>query len=1060
MKELQSKVVFAPAGSGKTEQLSERYIQLLRQNVPPERILTITFTDKAATEMKERILKKAAETDPQLSHLLRDNILKLRISTIHSFCFSLVRRFAHLLDMDPNPQALTDSDSLWQQTKYDTLMKIAEENIDSEEYRLLLDLITTETKQDWNKLAELFDRLFKRRTALRCITFPDEMESEITELAYQLKNHPVGKDRIDNYNVLFPDNFTPDTIERTCCHLKEYESEFLTQSKTPLRRGLSPEEKEWTELMARYRRLLLYARAQHHFHKQFSLFRKIFLKAYEKVKQELGRVDYDDMELLALNLISRHDEWQNILYVFDERTDHILVDEFQDTSSLQWEIIDKLTEEWRSGEGAKAAKCVVPTIFIVGDDKQSIYLFRGANVEVFTKAAERLENWLGKERFVRITLENNYRSLPAIIDFNNALFSRLMAPGHETTAWRTRYAPFICQRTKSGPGRVEIILHPAEKKLRLPECRNLDAQTVARRIRQLVDTGYKIYERQSDGSETPRPCCYRDIAVLIRSRTQLDAIEKALRAYQVPFLVIGGTGFYDEPEIRYLVALTSFLIDPVDDIALYITLRSPLFNIKEKDLLVISNAQYPNKDFLPTLWERISRFAIDNPELTTAVQILSTALSRVNYEPLHLLIDRILTQTRGWERFWEPQRAANVKKYLQIIQNMELEGINPYRIKKFLELDKDEARADVTISGMDVVQIMTVHSAKGLQFPIVFHPGLHERILSRTSKEKLIIDETVNEQGIVEAKAFYLPEGDGHPAFQTFLEKQIEEEKRVFYVACTRARDGLFLTGIWQTTAHNDEDEEEKTKLDWLKKHLGLSFDGERFKLTNADINNVYCVNAATIPEPALPVPKTKEASPPVLKKGPVQPVTLTQVRSVTRYTPRDHYRHHPEAIVLGDVFHRLFELFSNNQLTPEHPTLKQEIVRLLNQNFIPPDRLDELTQAVLKHINRIKKSPLWEIIKPQPDSFAELPLMYQEGDTIWNCRIDRLIVLSDEVRVYDYKTFPVREKEIPGLIQEYYDLQLKHYSAAVTAMYPDKKIKTFLVFTSILRIVPVPTET
>ncbi|MCL6466451.1 MAG: UvrD-helicase domain-containing protein, partial [candidate division WOR-3 bacterium] len=800
MSGLQSKVVFAPAGSGKTEQLSERYIQLLRQNVPPERILTITFTDKAATEMKERILKKAAETDPQLSQLLRDNILKLRISTIHSFCFSLVRRFAHLLDMDPNPQALTDSDSLWQQTKYDTLMKIAEENIDSKEYRLLLDLITTETKQNWNELAELFDRLFKRRTALRRITIPKESEQEIAELAYQLKNHPVGKDQIDNYKILFPDNFTPETIECTWRHLERYKSVFLTSGDEPRRRGFSSEEQKWAQLMARYRRLLLNTLVQDQFEQQFWLFREIFLKAYEKVKQELGQVDYDDMELLALNLISHHDEWQNILYVFDERTDHILVDEFQDTSYLQWEIIDKLTEEWRSGEGAKAAKGVVPTIFIVGDDKQSIYLFRGANVEVFTKAAERLENWLGKERFVRITLENNYRSLPAIIDFNNALFSRLMAPGLKATAWRTRYAPFICQRTKSGPGRVEIILHPAEEELKIQECRNLDARTVARRIRELIDTGYQIYERQSDGSETPRPCCYQDIAILIRSRTQLDAIERALRAYQVPFLVVGGTGFYQEPEIRYLAALTSFLIDPVDDIALYITLRSPLFSIKEKDLLVISNAQYPDKDFLPTLWERISRFATDNAELATAVQILSTALSRVNYQPLHLLLDQILTQTRGWEKFWEPQRAANVRKYLQIIQNMELDGINPYRIKKFLELnDKDEARADVTISGMDVVQIMTVHAAKGLQFPIVFHPGLHEEILSQnSSKEKLIINETVNEQGVVEAQAFYLPDNKirkGHPVFLTFLEKQIEEEKRVFYVACTRARDGLFLTG-------------------------------------------------------------------------------------------------------------------------------------------------------------------------------------------------------------------------------------------------------------------------
>lgn len=1062
MNELQSKVVFAPAGSGKTEQLSERYIQLLRQNVPPERILTITFTDKAATEMKERILKKAAETDPKLSQLVRDNILKLRISTIHSFCFSLVRRFAYLLDIDPNPQALTDAESLWSQTKYDTLMKIAEENVDSNEYHLLLDLITTETKQNWDKLSELFNQLFKRRIATLRVTIQNRMAQEICELACQLKEHPVGNDKIDNYHLLFPDNFTPETIEYAYRHLQNHELTFLTKNKDPRRQGFTTEERKWAQLMTRYRWLLLNARAQYQFAKQFWLFREIFLKAYEGMKRELGQVDYDDMELLALKLISQHDEWQNILYAFDERTDHILVDEFQDTSFLQWEIIDKLTEEWRAGAGAKTAKGITPTIFIVGDDKQSIYLFRGANVEVFTRAAERLENWLGKEKFNRTTLKNNYRSLPAIIDFTNTLFSRLMAPEPEQPAWCTRYAPFVCQRTRSGPGRVEIVLHPPEEKINSPESRQIDARIVARRIRALIDNGYQIYERQSNGSETPRPCRYQDIAILIRNRTQLDAIEKALRDYSIPFLVVGGTGFYQEAEIRYLAALTSFLIDPADDIALYITLRSPLFSIKEKDLLVISNAQYPDKDFPPTLWERVSQFATDNHELATAVQILNTALSRVNYEPLHLIVDRILTQTRAWEKFWEPQRAANVKKFLQIIQNMELEGINLYRIKKFLEdSEKDEARADVTISGMDVVQIMTVHAAKGLQFPIVFHPGLNEEILARKSyKEDLIIDETINEQGIVEAQAYYLPDSDvrkSHPVFQTVLEKQIEEEKRVFYVACTRACDALFLTGVWQISTKTDG--KEKIKLDWLKKYLGLTFDGKEFKLENANIENVYCINATTIPEPVLPAPEVKEEPKPVVKKGPIQRVTLPQIRSVTRYTPHDHSRHHPEAIVLGDVFHHLFEMFSTRRLAPEDPALKQEIMRLLRQNPIPQDRLDKLMQLVTAQINRIKKSPLWEIIKPQPDSFAELPLMYQDGATLWNCRIDRLIVLPNEVRVYDYKTFPIKETEIPTLTQEYYELQLKHYAAAARSMFPDKKVNVYLVFTSALRIVPVPAE-
>ena len=122
-----------------------------------------------------------------------------------------------------------------------------------------------------------------------------------------------------------------------------------------------------------------------------------------------------------------HPEWQNILYSFDEHTDHILVDEFQDTNSIQWQIIDKLTEEWRSGIGSKRSKGKTPTIFLVGDDKQSIYLFRGANAGVFEEAKSRLSEWLGNEYHFEKAKEN-FRSLPAIINFTNALFEKLMPP--------------------------------------------------------------------------------------------------------------------------------------------------------------------------------------------------------------------------------------------------------------------------------------------------------------------------------------------------------------------------------------------------------------------------------------------------------------------------------------------------------------------------------------------------------------------------------------------------------------------------------------------------------
>ncbi|MGQ9678911.1 MAG: UvrD-helicase domain-containing protein, partial [bacterium] len=652
-------------------------------------------------------------------------------------------------------------------------------------------------------------------------------------------------------------------------------------------------------------------------------------------------------------------------------------------------------------------------------------------------------------------------SLKAIIDFTNKLFSRLMESDSDGAAWRTRYAPFTCQRANCALGRVEIILQPHEEKILSEERRKIDAQIVARRIRMLVDSGYQIYETGPDKVETPRQCSYRDIAILIRNRNQLNSIEEELRVHQIPFLVIGGTGFYQEPEIRYLVALTSFLIDPADDLALYITLRGPLFLIDEKELfLACAGKGDTESNSFSLLWGKITRYAQPNTPLAIAIQTLARALSRVHYEPLYLIIDRLLTVTRGWEKFWEPQRTANVKKFLQIIQNQELAGAHPYHIKNFLELDeKDEARADVTTIGMDVVQIMTVHAAKGLQFPIVFHPGLEEKIISpAVHQERLTIEEKVNENDTVETQIFYCPESalrKTHPVFQTAQEKQLEEEKRVFYVACTRARDALFLIGTWDVKNSDKIENNEKTKLDWLKNHLGLTFDKDNFRL-NEPIDGVFCVNATTLPDAPPPPQKTKEKPLPRIKKGPVPQGITTLVRSVTRYTPKDHIRHHPESIALGDIYHRLFELISLEKLSLESPELSNEITRLLYQNIIPRALLGKLTRRVIRKLHQLKNSPAWEVIKPQPNSYAELPLMYQDGTTLWIGRIDRLILKPDEVRIYDYKTFPVEEKEIPALKQEYYENQLKHYAAACAELFPGRRIKTFLVFIHKLRIEPV----
>ncbi len=1055
---IRHKVVFAPAGSGKTQQLSNRYITLLTAGIPPERILTLTFTEKAAAEMKERIFSELEKKDPTLLRFLRDNALKLRISTIHSFCLSLVRRFAPLLDLDPRVEVLSDTSTAWESAKYDVLMQVAENERNSQDYAGLIDLVTRNRIQGWTRLSELFDSLFARRVAVqrgRMVA----TDAGLADLAARLRASPVGRARVEGYSRLFPGELSDKSIEDVFRLLEEHADIYRTGSGTPRVRGCSDEEQTWNREMCAYRDCVATAVWEAEFARALELFQQRFLAAYTQGKHRSGFVDYDDMEYLAWQVLNQEDEWQNILRAFDEHTDHILVDEFQDTSFLQWGIIDKLTEEWRSGEGAKSELGIRPTIFIVGDEKQSIYLFRDAKVQVFAEAANKLEEWVGKGSLERETLEKNYRSLDSIIDFSNTLFSRLMSP--QTPGgqpWRTKYAPFSRARNNPDPGRVELVL--ARSDGNVAERRQLEATLIARRIRSLVSsapaartsslaptTSLTVYDK-GEAAEVGRPCKYEDIAILIRSRTLLAPIEDALREAGIPLLVLGGSGFYEEDEVRYLRSLLSFLVDPADDVALYVTLRGPFFDIPERDLFMANRstdaAHDSSQGTCQFLWGRIQ--ASPGSKVNEAVTALRTWLERVHKEPLARILSRAIEERKVWARFWEPQREANVRKFLTIVEDMEAVGEHPLRILNALEqAGADEAKADVRVEDMPGVQILTVHAAKGLQFPVVFLPGLDAEIRSAgSSGDKLVVEEK-NQN---EVQVSYIPDARirrEHELHRQHIAQEYEEEKRIFYVGCTRARDALFLTGTW------NERTLRKTRLEWLVQHLGLHETAGGFALDPA-LSNVTCITAADIPDSATVAPVARDHGPVLHRiQRSSSPAAAPVVRSVTRNLPRDFRQHGEENVGLGEVIHKVLEEVSSGKLTADSSQLAAEVGRLL--------RLHGLDLSLSSSIESIVRSlalnvECWKVIRPQPDSFAELPIMYSDGTTTFTGRIDRAIVTRDEVRIYDYKTFPVKRRELPALTHEYYDSQLRFYEQACLRLFPDRGVSSYLIFTALPAIV------
>jgi len=922
-------IISSPAGSGKTEKLARRYISLLLDGSDIEKILCITFTEKAAAEMKERILNIVEKENPELLPVIKEKMPLMRISTIHSFCLKLLKRFSIELGVDPSLDVMDEFEAalLWSEAVYECVME--EKDKPARFYELMKD----RGIKGWDKVFSTLNILYAKR--------------------------PVSE-------LLLKTEYTVDNRE----------------------------EKRILELYTKC------------------------LKQYKDKKLARHLLDFDDLEIMAYEALVTHPEWQNILYSFDEHTDHILVDEFQDTNLMQWKIIDKLTEEWRSGLGSKRSRGKIPTIFLVGDDKQSIYLFRGADAGIFEEAKNRLSEWLGNEYHFEEAKEN-FRSLPKIIAFTNALFEKLMPPSvHET--WRTRYAPF--EATRSGEGRVELVLTEAGENIKKSRMR--EASVLARRIKSLAG----VYEISN--GDKKMPCAFGDMAVLLRKRTHLAALESALRKEGLPFVVVKGIGFYDEPEVALLRELLSFIIDPCDDYSLFCVLRSPLFGVDYENLLNLISEN--DQLLLNKLQAQL--------ELAGAFRIINNWMEKSKNTPLAIILEEALTETEGWKYFREKQRQANIKKFIKLIESYESAGFSSLEIREKLikARAEDEPKANINTEGMNAVKIMTIHAAKGLQFPMVFLPSLDEADTPRTNS--IVIDEEGGRISIAYEEDS--AKRKNITAFARRKEKELEEGKRLFYVAVTRARDFLCMLGAL------NKEKSPVGRLAYLTENFdilkrgGIADKTDFFEiLTEEKIDKLH---SAVQPSAVSPRPSAKYTASEFIHTEPLTYMPDIKWRDVTE--DLDLRITHGEGwVMLGRVFHRLFEELSRGILPPE--AVNERARSLLKNEFLPEGDLLKFSGIVSDDFKTLKTDKyLDNIILPRENSFAELPFILQKGNTVFRGRIDRIIIGDNTAVIYDYKTFPVKDEELP-LLSEKYRFQMDIYKEAAGKIL-SRKTKAYLLFT------------
>jgi len=1019
----QSLVVASPAGSGKTQKLAERYVALLESGVPPERILAITFTDKAAAEMKDRVLDILRERLPELHERIQPKLSRFRILTVHAFARSVLERFAFELGLAPNLQMLdaVEAGLMREEVIREGLVALGGE--DNEAARWVRHLTLT---QGWSmvqrRIRALFQHIPQSYLAFEAGGYLARYRAALAALRSQW-----GEEfwQASGFSSLPDPSDERGHLRAVLALLKTLAKRFLTNEGKLRKRLPRGERKDFFRLaqaFERYHREFWLWHAQVHTKGFLHVFRYL-VGRYERRKRRLRVLDFGDLEYKLYRVLYFSPNWSNVLASFDEQTDHILVDEFQDTNGLQWAIISKLIEEWRAGMGAKRELGKTPTIFLVGDVRQSIYLFRGANVEVFNRAARELAHWM-QAGFEEVVVRENYRSLPLIVDFVNRLFGRIMRGGEHD--WQTSYERFRAMRSPGYAGHVEVLLSRISPKTPVSQAKEVEAETVAARIAEIVDE-LPVFESGGDERERSRPCRYADVMILLRRRTHLARYEEALRRRRIPFVVVQGTGFHASPEVVLLRQLVRVLANPGENTPLYGVLRSPLCGLSESELLELAFA-----DEGASLWDKLCSASLARAEQTAAW--LKEAMTQADTLPSAVLFERILRQRRLWSWFADRQEAENIRKFIRLLEEFDREGLSLFKIAERLErmsAREEEPKASVNTEGMDAVRIMTIHAAKGLDSRVVFFVGMDEEMRRRDLL-------AIREEGERVVFTFTDSAYREHPERVLWERKQREEDKRLFYVACTRARDALFLSGVWNGKATG--------WLGYLVEGVGMREVMGGLELSEAPSGVRLELREPAFAEPA-PAPSREVKTRPVLleRRWPRRGLRLRRVTDELE----ERYHQGRGLRRFGELIHAILERLSEGVLLDE-PDAVAEAVRSLVLSFdLAPSAVGDYQRRVGEHLAALRASGLLErVVLPRRNAESEVSFVLYEDDEVVTGRIDRVLIEPEGLHIIDYKSFP-SDAEDAGRFAE----QLELYAKAAKRLYARPIHGCYLLFTADARL-------
>jgi ATP-dependent helicase/nuclease subunit A len=1092
--------VTAGPGSGKTMVLVERYLHILREHsLSIDQIVAITFTNRAANEMRERLrtdlnhmLRIASEEERRRWLNYKRTLDGAVITTIHGFCARLLREFP--IEARVDPQFLL---------------------LDEHRAAMMLELIVEEVLSDFIsgghvEISRLTLGVGRSRLAAALAQIYREARGQglsLEELALATgrvhateADHARALEELDHAMAGFL------SVRRTTRAALENQAEVIAawsetkklltsipshetladycrlvesfREPRPALRGSVAEhvktldELIWArDLKGRVPQVCLDIFASQYALELVNVLLRIDQRLNEE-KQKLSALDFDDLELRTLTLLERPE----VLARTSERYRFFLVDEFQDTNPVQRVLLERLALT----KGRRPAN-----IFIVGDRKQSIYGFRGADVDVFREMTATLLAHGGEEK----PLQLNFRSQPPLIAFFNHLFARLFKVVDDIPASEyknldqlgyVKHEPSEPKRELRDEGPLVELLVTTKPSLEddpraEQDSRVLDAQQVARRILALKRASPELN--------------YGDIALLFRAMTQVGIYESVFRRANIPYQTVLGRGFYEREEITDLIQLLRFLDNKTDEIALAAVFRSPLCGISDDALLALRCAPWLDevetadqlRGFsvtrrLYTALRRHNEIAYISAEehklLDRAAKLIGELVARRHHYPIQDLLRFAVTESEYMTviaaNFDGAQRLANVERLFTLAARFESSGTHLIRdfvryVEEFEAIGSRESEGQID-QAADAVRLMTIHQAKGLEFPVVIIPDLQR--LSRVATDSWVLLD--RHQGLT----LKVPDGRGNLvsgcSYTNFEKRHAWREQfesmRLLYVAASRAEDRLIFSGVTDQIASLNRSNDCWLKWIWQSLELGERASSNVVELDD-EVQLQLTINLADEFGDVEPLTEGKPAAAPPFDDSLVEafplirPVERPVGNAIHRFSVTQLINYHrcPRQY----YFDRVLQLPSaeelavwNNADAPEPPsnltaTLKGAVVHRFCERYTADQNAEECLRQSFDEVVRLRQAQLADrLIEINPDAAFEdlFPLTknYLESDVfkrveaapkvtnsarpggetgLWSELsfrlrrplgilygvIDKLLIQNDEIEIIDFKTNRIR---------------------------------------------------